>query len=106
MNNEEIQNLNSNEWVLLEKLKDMLLFDEQEYRLVADTYNLIKINGCAFLSDVLQLEALDIPILEFIAISKKDSVAAVLEHLKLSTLNFYEIRIAIDEFVFLNWEES
>jgi hypothetical protein len=56
-----------------------------------------------FLSDALKLDAINIPMLEFIAISKKDSVSVVFEHIEDGTLNLYEIQ-ALKEFVNLNWE--
>jgi hypothetical protein len=103
MDKVELNRLNFDELVLMKKLSDILALEEFEFSIINNTYTNIKFNGCACLSDVLQLEALSIPLFELIELEKSEPVSIILDRLNNHSINFYEIRMALDMFVTSSW---
>lgn len=99
MNNEQLKALNADEMMLMEKLNDILGWEEFEFGILTYTFKTIKFNGCAVMGDVLQLEFLDFPIHELIAVIQEKERSTVVNELNKGSVTFYDVRKAIHMFV-------
>jgi hypothetical protein len=103
MDKEQLERLNNDEVLLIEKLNKIFDYDEVESDIIINKYTGIKFSGFANLRDILQFEALGIPIYELIAALREKTTSTVIDDLNQRSTNFYEIRKALDMFVASSW---
>lgn len=91
--------LNNQEVNLITEINNILQYDFPECDLLEYTLINIKIQGGAYLIDVMNISSLGIPIFAAIANKRDESLSSLIQHLTNGSINFYDVKTALNKFL-------
>ena len=99
MQDQDLMFLSPDESKLLSQLSSIFDWDYPEHDLLPFIYINIKLQGSAFKMDVMQLSSIGIPIFVILAADREQPIFKIVEHLRSGSINFYQIKRALETFV-------
>ena len=94
-------NLSEDEVDLIERINEVFKYTFPECDLLGYTLLNIKIQGAAYLMDIMNISSLGIPIFAIIAKKRNVTLACIVNSLENGSIHFYEVKTALKEFVIL-----
>ena len=91
--------LNENEKATVMQINNIFSFEFPENTLLEYTLLSVKLQGAAYLHDIMDVSSLGIPIFQLLAKSRDQSLSDLIKHLKVSSINFYEFRRTLESFL-------
>ena len=84
---------------LIKEINEIFKYDFPECDLLEYTFVNIKLQGAAYLLDIMNISSLGIPIFSTIANKRGEALSSVVHQLKTGSINFYEVREALQKFL-------
>jgi hypothetical protein len=91
--------LNENERAMVMQINKMFSFEFPENTLLEYTLISVKLEGAAYLHDIMNISSLGIPIFQLLAQSREQSLSDLIKHLKVSSINVYEFKRTLESFL-------
>ena len=100
MEQNPILNLNSYELEIVRQINLVFQYSYPESDLLEYTLISVKIQGSAYLQDVMSISSLGVPIFAIIASKRKVTVSEIVKHLQDGSIHFYEFKNALMDYIY------